>query len=284
MNSSPSRPSVSRRSKIGGISVVLLVGLYSVLVPHINDRFDLDLPAIQTDSEGNIRSVDADGSRQPTATIARDSKTNSDKPKQSPATASIDSKRSTDDGNQAGGRITKAPGPLADRMRRSAGKDQKSTKPTSTAKQPNAAQPSNIAQSSEQASVDEELYGMLREVSRDRYLSPAGLLYTPGSAEGHRLEHLRRHTKDDPGRPGKHGVFDGDMEGALKTIDMAYERAMKGQKTTKKTDEGRTIYTVDMGGRVGFVGGRDGNRKRKPMARRVRLVLDGNRVITAYPL
>jgi len=131
---------------------------------------------------------------------------------------------------------------------------------------------------------DDSLYGLLREVSNNRYLSPAGLLYTPGSAEGHRLEHLRRHTKDDPTRPGRHGVFDGEMEGALKTIDLAYQRAKKGQRTTKKEDRGRTIYTVDMGSRVGFVGGRDGNRKRKPMARRVRIVLEENRFITAYPL
>jgi hypothetical protein len=128
------------------------------------------------------------------------------------------------------------------------------------------------------------LHGLLREISFDRFISPAGLLYTPGSAEGHRLEHLRRHTKDDPGRPGSHGVFDGEMEGALKTIDRAYERAKKNQRTTKSVDGDRTIYTVDMGGRIGYVGGRDGGRKRKPMARRVRMVLEGNRVITAYPM
>lgn len=132
---------------------------------------------------------------------------------------------------------------------------------------------------------DSELqYGLLREVSRDRFLSPAGLLYTPGSAEGHRLKHLRRHVEDDPNRPGRHGVFDGGMEGALVTIDRAYERAKKNQKTTTTQDDGRTIFTVDMGGRVGYVGGRDGNRQRRPMARRVRMVLDGNRVITAYPM
>jgi hypothetical protein len=74
------------------------------------------------------------------------------------------------------------------------------------------------------------------------------------------------------------------MEGALKTIDRAYQRAKKNQKTTKKVDDGRTIYTVDMGGRIGYVGGRNGKRKRNPMARRVRIVLDGNRVITAYPM
>ena len=89
-------------------------------------------------------------------------------------------------------------------------------------------------------------------------MSPAGLQYTPGSAEGHRLKHLERHTKDQPSRPGSHGVFDGGMEGALKTVDRAYEKAKKGTQTTTKKDKGRTVYTVTMSGRVGYVGGRDG--------------------------
>lgn len=127
-------------------------------------------------------------------------------------------------------------------------------------------------------------YGLLQEIGPDRYLSPAGLLYTPGSAEGHRLEHLKRHTADQPGRPGKHGVFDGGIEGALTTIEKAYEKAKVKQRTTTQVDGSRTIYTVDMGKRIGYVGGREGNQKSKPMARRIRLVLEGNRVITAFPL
>jgi hypothetical protein len=137
---------------------------------------------------------------------------------------------------------------------------------------------------SEQASEAELRYGLLRKVSASDYLSPAGLVYGSGSAQGHRLEHLRRHTVDDPGRSGPHGVFDGGMEGALRTIDLAYERAETGQRTTVKTDDNRTIYTVDLGKRVGYVGGREGQRRRHPMARRVRLVLEGNRVVTAFPL
>lgn len=127
-------------------------------------------------------------------------------------------------------------------------------------------------------------FGLLREMQPDRFISPAGLLYTPGSAEGHRLKHLERHTVDQPGRPGKHGVFDGGMGKALSVIDQAYTKAKANVRTTKSTDQGRIVYTVDMGKRIGFIGGRDGNQRRKPMARRVRLILDGNRVITAYPM
>lgn len=126
-------------------------------------------------------------------------------------------------------------------------------------------------------------YGLLRDLGGEKYMSPAGLLYTRGSQEGHRLKHLERHTKDDPGRPGPHGVFDGGMEKALVTIDKAYDRAKKKQRTTVEKDGRRTIYVVDMGGRIGFVGGQTGKRKRNPMARRVQLVLEDNRVITAYP-
>jgi hypothetical protein len=230
MNSSPPRRSIGNRSKLSGIAVVVLVGIYSLAVPFINDRFGLDLPAIRADSDGQVRVVEADNGNGPSA----------------PETPSDRTKPATRGGQQS---------------------------PTS-----------KTPVTSEDASNDAGLYGILREVSREKYVSPAGLVYARGSAEGHRLEHLKRHTKDDPGRPGSHGVFDGGMEGALKTIDRAYERAKKGERTTTKKDQGRTIYTVDLGSRIGFVGGRDGNRKRKPMARRVRIVLDGDRVITAYPM
>lgn len=87
------------------------------------------------------------------------------------------------------------------------------------------------------------LYGLLKDLGGDRYASPAGLMFTRGSAEGHRLDHLERHTEDDPSRPGKHGVFDGGMEGALKTIDLAYERAKTGSRTTKEVvSSRRTLF------------------------------------------
>lgn len=157
-----------------------------------------------------------------------------------------------------------------------------------------AAEPAVIAEGPERsepadektadAKQDDLQYGLLREVRPEEYLSPEGLRYLPGSAEGHRLEHLRRHTADMPSRPGKHGVFDGGMEGALVTIDQAYGKAKQNQRTTKQTDRDRTIYTVDMGRRVGYVGGSEGKRSRNPMARRVKLVLEGAIFITAYPL
>lgn len=256
------------KSKVGGIAVILLLVAYSFAAPKLNTRYGWSLPQIQTDSSGNVRLAETATAKSPAA--APTAKT-TPQPKETQATAtkteaapkSGASDNRTEASASSNGRKS---GPLADRMRSS---------------RPSDSQP---AQTPATESADSDLmYGILREVSKDRYVSPQGLLYTPGSAEGHRLEHLRRHTKDMPNRPGSHGVFDGEMEGALRTVDRAYEKAKKNQRTTKRVDDGRTIYTVDMGSRVGYVGGRDGNRRRKPMARRVQLVLEGTRVITAYP-
>jgi hypothetical protein len=273
------------KSKVGGIAVLILAGVYSFAAPSLNARFGWNLPQIKTDSHGNVRLADSpqkstDANRPDTKTASPSefkvgqSKTDPQK-KDSPSGARPPTAPTTKPGKSEPGA-----GPLASRMQPS------SRNASDPARGPPITESAKAGTSAAAAgeSTDDLLYGMLREVSRDRFISPAGLQYTPGSAEGHRLEHLRRHTKDDPGRPGSHGVFDGDMEGALKTIDRAYDRAKKGQRTTKKVDDGRTIYTVDMGQRVGFVGGRDGGRKRNPMARRVRLVLEGTQVITAYPL
>lgn len=75
------------------------------------------------------------------------------------------------------------------------------------------------------------------------------------------------------------------MEATVRLLDDAYER-IKAERSgiTTEVDGDRTVHTVNMNKRIGYVGGREGNRRRKPMARRVRIVLEGQRVITAYPL
>jgi hypothetical protein len=126
--------------------------------------------------------------------------------------------------------------------------------------------------------------GYLRDTGRQRYVSPAGLQYVPGSAEGHRLEHLKRHLADIPDRPGKHGVFDGDLTQALRWIDDAYQRGQDKARGVRQTQDGnRTIYEVPFAQPIGYVGGRDGRRDGHPPARRLRLVVESNRFITAFP-
>jgi hypothetical protein len=276
---------------VGGIALVLLVGVYSLAAPQLNARFGWNLPQIRADSGGNIQLADSppkealSGSSSSDPIAAQNGTSGKNAVESKADHEAKDEGKKPPDSESAGkashssidrpGTSKRAAGPLADRM----GTSPRHTRISSRGPPDREATDSNVGPSNEDLR-----YGLLREVSGDQYISPAGLLYAPGSAEGHRLEHLRRHTKDDPGRPGSHGVFDGDMAGALKTIDQAYERAKKGQRTTKKVDADRTIYTVDMGKRIGYVGGRDGGRRRNPMARRVCIVLEGNRLITAYPL
>lgn len=258
---SKSNRRMGRRSA-GGLAVVALLAVYSFAQPKLNERFGWNLPGLRQDHRGQVV---VDESKTPDARSSGQSASSSSipTPKLQPAKSGASSTASSTT-SSSGKSGANAPIMLPSKDSSSSGGSKKNT-------------------SSGLSDDGELLYGILRDTGSKRYVSPQGLMYTPGSAEGHRLEHLRRHTEDQPNRAGSHGVFDGEMAGALKTIDRAYDRAKKNQKTTKKTDRGRTVYTVDMGGRVGYVGGRTGKQRRNPMARRVQLVLEGNRVITAYP-
>jgi hypothetical protein len=140
------------------------------------------------------------------------------------------------------------------------------------------------SQSSQSAADKSLLYGLLRDMGREDYVSPAGLHYTRGSEEGHRLKHLERHLRDQPDRPGNHGVFNGDISLVLRWIDEAYLRAKRKAKgTTGREEDGRTIYEVNFAQQIGYIGGREGARRNHPEAKRLRMVLEGNRVITAFP-
>ncbi|QDT12060.1 hypothetical protein [Planctomycetes bacterium K23_9] len=271
------------RRSAGGIAIVVLLAAYGFAQPKLNERFGWNLPGLKQDRGGQVV-VEKSDHRNASDKSSENTKSTDLKyqPKSSQSTSGSSSvdKQSGNSASSRPGDSAKASGPLASRMspKKSSADTSKnnSTRGSPPAKQ--SAKPSNTP------SADNDLlYGLLRDTGNKRYVSPSGLMYTPGSAEGHRLEHLRRHIVDNKSRP-VHGVFDGEMEDALKVIDMAYERAKKNQKTTKSVDKGMTVYTVDMGKRIGFVGGQKGQRNRNQMARRVKLVLSGNRVITAFPL
>jgi hypothetical protein len=77
---------------------------------------------------------------------------------------------------------------------------------------------------------------------------------------------------------------DATREAIVVLIDEAYRNALAGRNTRTTVDRSRTVHTVDMGRTIGYVGGQTGQRQGRPPARHVRLVLESNRVITAYPL
>ncbi|MCA9048330.1 MAG: hypothetical protein KDA89_06355 [Planctomycetaceae bacterium] len=120
--------------------------------------------------------------------------------------------------------------------------------------------------------------------TRDQFVSTAGLRYLSGSQDGHRLKHILQHAKDNPDKP-VHGVFSGDRDQILAWIDLAYLKALKGGKGTRREDEGdRVAYTVDLGEKIGYVGGQVGERKNHPPCRYLKLVLQNRtEVVTAYP-
>lgn len=126
--------------------------------------------------------------------------------------------------------------------------------------------------------------GKLREIRNNVFESTAGLRYVPGSADDHRLRHVMQHARDNANKP-IHGVFDGEREQILAVIDEAYQKAKKGGRDVRRENQNdRLVYTVNLGRRIGYMGGSEGERKGNPACRYVRIVLeDENVVISAYP-
>ncbi len=67
-------------------------------------------------------------------------------------------------------------------------------------------------------------------------------------------------------------------------IEEAYLLVQAGSPQVQSRHEGqRTVHEVNLQRRIGFVGGQEGGRRGNPPATRVRLVLEDDRVITAFP-
>jgi hypothetical protein len=142
--------------------------------------------------------------------------------------------------------------------------------------------------------------GTLRSVGPDAWESSGGLRYIGRDPDGNnRVQHVMHHAVDDPARAGSHGVFDAGHSGALGTVDEAWAIAQRGgpNVTVQYQPNGRTVYTVDMGRRVGYVGGQGGAASGKPATNHVRIVVQGGplppgvagptappQVISAFPL
>jgi hypothetical protein len=119
----------------------------------------------------------------------------------------------------------------------------------------------------------------------ETWISPRGLRYTGRDPDGRtRLEHVLRHTQDQPERDGPHGVFDGGRQAALAVIDEAWRRAEE-RKIRPRVEGERSSYLVPMGRRVGYLGGKVGQQRGHPPLFRVFIVFrSGTReVVTAFP-
>lgn len=125
---------------------------------------------------------------------------------------------------------------------------------------------------------------VLQETGPDVFRSAAGLVYQPGSTDGHRLHHVMQHARDLPTKK-IHGVFDGDREEILTVIDEAFALTAQGGKDVRDERQGtRRVVTVRLNRRIGYVGGEVGKQDGYPECRCVRIVLEGdNEVISAYP-
>jgi len=88
--------------------------------------------------------------------------------------------------------------------------------------------------------------------------------------------------------PPAHGVFigNGDRDTVLKLIDDAWELAEeKSSKAKYEKSRGNDAWTVNMGRKVGFDGGKKGQRNGGKSLNSIKLILaNGNQVITAYPV
>jgi hypothetical protein len=70
----------------------------------------------------------------------------------------------------------------------------------------------------------------------------------------------------------------------LTRIDQAYARGkQRATKITVREEDGRTIYEATFEQSIGYIGGREGARLGRPTTRKLRLVTEDDRVITAFP-
>lgn len=258
----PNAPSRSFRSRPrwswGSIAILALIVLYWFIQPVLNERYGWNLPQLQSGSQET-----SPPSELPSEPPSEPPSASREAPRQTPRTPehSAPSSANNSEASTEKGRS-------------------RNTGDAAAEDAPRKDLPRTNSRGEEPLRDD-----FLRATGGDRFLSPAGLIYGPGSQEGHRLKHLQRHLADIPDRPGSHGVFDGQLDDALRWIDTAYERGQRGGSGVNvDREEGRTVYTVNLGQRIGYIGGAEGKRRGNPPARRLRLVLEGNRLITAFPL
>ncbi|MCC6508599.1 MAG: hypothetical protein IT423_05805 [Pirellulaceae bacterium] len=289
------------------VALLVMLVTYAIVQPIVNSRLGWSLPSIaqllgepEAKPKGKTAAQKQNsdtGSAPPTVAIDSSNPDSSNPESSGTESSDTESARTQSSGTNSKA-VTEKPSANSSAkspVKPAAKPAEKSSESKSVDGQPSGTSNSKTASSSapsvaksageSQGAADRDLlYGILKETGRERYVSKAGLQYSPGSEEGHRLKHLERHLRDMPDRPGKHGVFDGDMSQALKWIDDAYARGQRGAKGVRKqVEDGRTVYEAPFDKPIGFIGGREGGRAGHPPAKRLRLVVEDSRFITAFP-
>lgn len=276
----PTRPKLTAKWLV---IVVFALVAYGLGQPALNQKLGLNLPSLASllgysnphPREAEVRPAEADAGSKKSSQRADSSPT--------PAIAELEQQLGVDSANQSHSEIEKEAQPTQPTPK-SNGQPAGNSEETDPEEINSSANQAKSASRANTTTDNNLLYGLLRDTGREDYVSPAGLHYTRGSEEGHRLKHLERHLNDQPDRPGSHGVFDGDMPQVLRWIDEAYSRAKsKAKGTSQREEEGRVVYEVNFATPIGYIGGREGARKKNPDCKRLRIVIDGNRVITAFP-
>ncbi len=243
------------------VGMLVALVLYFFLQPKLNAWFGWNLPSIAAMAGNETPAKPA--STKPTST-----KPTSPKPAEQ---KSAQQKSAQQKSAQAELASTKATEP-------------RTTEPKAASTKPSG-EPTKSPATAKAQDQDDWKYRILKPLGRDRYESPSGLIYAPGSEEGHRLSHIARHLEDQPDRPGSHGVFDGDMAAFLVAIDDAYKRARGHAKGTKsRLEDGMTVYEAPFDQTIGYLGGTEGARKKNPKLKKLRLVLRDRNLITAFPI
>ena len=273
-------PSTSKiPTKWLAVAVFVLVG-YGLTQPFVNRKFGWTLPSLAS----VLGFEDKAAKQKPEAAADSKGKQSSDSKSEETHDTTLSAEQLE---SQLLGEPEIAEKNSTDKTSTKAGSKTETKTPSKTPTKQETSSSNTSSKSSKSSTKSDEnlLYGLLKEVGREEYVSPAGLRYTRGSEEGHRLKHIERHLADIPDRPGRHGVFEGDMAGFLRLLDEAYTRAEKGEKGTSKTEDedGMMKYEVTFPKPIGFIGGRDGARQKNPDAKRLRMILAGDRVITAFP-
>ncbi|MGI9243908.1 MAG: hypothetical protein ACR2RV_24135 [Verrucomicrobiales bacterium] len=125
----------------------------------------------------------------------------------------------------------------------------------------------------------------LIEIGQNAWVSPAGLRYVGRDAQGlSRKDHILRHAKDQPGRAGSHGVFDAEGDGVFQVIDEAWAK-IKQKRLRPRTEGDSQTYLVPMGRKIGYLGGKNGARRKHPALSSVFIVVrkGTTEVVTAFP-